>query len=500
MSAKLDRIIKGLKEAIREANKRKTSSLDTPATVTRIDGDTMYVHMDGGTPETPVKKTIDAKVGDTVQVRAKGGQAWVTGNQTAPPTDDTKAVEADNKAKKADIIAQLAKKTADKAGKTATNYLSWSAEYGLIVSEDATENPEDMQGGSTRVTYDGVEMYKGQTRVAKFGQESIIGDEDGANAYLDPDTFNVTNDDGIQFFSVDMNGEVKGTDIYVTGQRQKGTGNVTASVSETDDFANHIQTGDNVTATFRWTLGSAWRKGSITVVKGTPKTERVTINNIAVTFSYDGNGNYTASCTFPDVYVYFLEIKGTIESHAPSFTFGTRQGENGAFSASIGEGLIAIDDNQTVFGKYNAEETDRALVVGGGTSNNPKTIYTMDWIGKEWHYGDGVKDITSQINVTATAGGSSISSAYFAKSGNIGMLLLTVKSTQAIGTGLNIIMVELPSECWPIQYCTGVGYYEGSSIVGRISDADGVVVVRNASSSAVTLTGGVNLAFTYIIA
>ena len=494
------RITKKFLSAINESNQAKTKPYDTAATVLRVEGRTAWVHIDGGADETPVQLTIDAKPGDTVRVRVGGGQAWLTGNGSAPPTDDTVAVKAEGKAEKADILAQLAKKTADKAGKTATNYLSWSQEHGLVVSEDATEDVTEMQGGNTRITSDGMEVYHGQTRVAHFGDEVILGDEDGANAYLDPDTFNVTNDDGIQFFSVDMNGEVKGTDIYVTGQRQKGTGNVTASVSETDDFANHIQTGDNVIATFRWTLGSAWRKGSITVVKGTPKTERVTINNIAVTFSYDGNGNYTASCTFPDVYVYFLEIKGTIESHAPSFTFGTRQGENGAFSASIGEGLIAIDDNQTVFGKYNAEEPDRALVVGGGTSNNPKTIYTMDWSGKEWHYGDGVEDISSSVVVTATAGNSSISSAYFAKSGNIGMLLLTVESTQAIGTGLNIIMAKLPTRCWPIQYCTGVGYYDGSSIVGRISDADGVVVVRNASSSAITLTGGVNLAFTYIIA
>lgn len=494
------RITKKFLSAINESNQAKTKPYDTAATVLRVEGRTAWVHIDGGADETPVQLTIDAKPGDTVRVRVGGGQAWLTGNGSAPPTDDTVANKAEVKAEKADVLAQLAKKTADQAGKTATNYLSWSTEYGLVVSEDATENVAEMTGGNTRMNADGVEMYKGQRRVAKFGETSVIGDEDSAHVYLDPDTFNITNEDGVQFFSVDMNGEVKGTDIYVTGQRQKGTGNVTASVSETDDFANHIQTGDSVTATFRWTPGSAWRKGSITVVKGTPKTERVTINNIAVTFSYDGNGNYTASCTFPDVYVYFLEIKGTIESHAPSFTFGTRQGENGAFSASIGEGLIAIDDNQTVFGKYNAEETDKAVVVGGGTATNPKTIYTLDWDGKEWHYGDGVEDISSSVVVTATAGNSSISSAYFAKSGNIGMLLLTVESTQAIGTGLNIIMAKLPTRCWPIQYCTGVGYYDASSIVARISATDGVVVVRNASSSSVTLQDGVNLAFTYILA
>jgi len=188
--SKYNRIKKDFLEAMRGAGKTKTQAYDTPATVLRTDGDTLWVHIDGGVDETPIKRTIDAKPGDVVQVRVGGGRAWATGNQTAPPTDDTKAKEADSKAKDANILAKLAQKTADQAGKTATNYLSWSAEYGLIVSEDATENPEEMEGGSTRVTYDGVDVYKGQNRVAKFSEVSVLGKTDGTNQNLtiDPST------------------------------------------------------------------------------------------------------------------------------------------------------------------------------------------------------------------------------------------------------------------------------------------------------------------------
>lgn len=34
---------------------------------------------------------INCKSGDTVKIRVSGGKAWLTGNLTSPPTDDTAA-------------------------------------------------------------------------------------------------------------------------------------------------------------------------------------------------------------------------------------------------------------------------------------------------------------------------------------------------------------------------------------------------------------------------
>ena len=71
---------------------------DAAAVVTRVDGSTVWVKLAGSDIETPIKRTIDAKAGDAVQVRVSGGAAWINGNQTAPPTDDTLAREAKQKA------------------------------------------------------------------------------------------------------------------------------------------------------------------------------------------------------------------------------------------------------------------------------------------------------------------------------------------------------------------------------------------------------------------
>lgn len=80
--------------AIRESDKRKPSAYDTTAEVRRIENGTAWVHIPGGVDETPAALTIDADVGDTVQVRVSGGSAWIVGNQTAPPTSDKVAKEA----------------------------------------------------------------------------------------------------------------------------------------------------------------------------------------------------------------------------------------------------------------------------------------------------------------------------------------------------------------------------------------------------------------------
>ena len=190
-------------EAVEASGKEKTKPYDTAATVTRIEGSTAWVHIDGGVDETPVQLTIDAKPGDTVRVRVSGGQAWLTGNGSAPPTDDTTAVKAEVKAEKADVLAQLAQKTADQAGKTATNYLSWSTEYGLIVSEDATEDVTEMTGGNVRLGSDGLGVYKGQTQVAKFGQTVEMSAPNGSKLIIGANTIGMYWSGGTKVFEVD---------------------------------------------------------------------------------------------------------------------------------------------------------------------------------------------------------------------------------------------------------------------------------------------------------
>lgn len=111
---RLKQIQKDLVEAL-GASKPKTSGYDTEATVIRTEGQTAWVHIPGGIDETPVAMTINSKRGDKVRVRVSGGTAWLIGNDSAPPTDDRKAIEAAAKADDAQKVADSAKEGAEAA-------------------------------------------------------------------------------------------------------------------------------------------------------------------------------------------------------------------------------------------------------------------------------------------------------------------------------------------------------------------------------------------------
>lgn len=115
MNAKENKIVKDLYTTIRQADKKGTQAYDTPATVTRIEGETAWVHIPGGVDETPARRTIDAKKGDSVQVRVSGGSAWLVGNASAPPTDDTTAKVAKGAAESAYKYAAIASEKAEDA-------------------------------------------------------------------------------------------------------------------------------------------------------------------------------------------------------------------------------------------------------------------------------------------------------------------------------------------------------------------------------------------------
>ena len=110
--------VKELVKLLKEAN-NKPAPYDTEAKVTRVDGDTVWVHIAGGVDETPIERTIDAKSGDVVRVRMSNGRAWIAGNGTSPPTDDTTAIKAHKVGKAADEKAVEAQEMATEAGEDA---------------------------------------------------------------------------------------------------------------------------------------------------------------------------------------------------------------------------------------------------------------------------------------------------------------------------------------------------------------------------------------------
>ena len=118
--ASMDTMLSSLTKSIKQASEPKTKAYDTVATVTRVEDGVAWVHIPGGVEETPVKMTVAAKPGQTVQVRVSGGRAFLVGNATAPPTDDTEAFKAKAAANNAYAYADKARQSAESAEASAS--------------------------------------------------------------------------------------------------------------------------------------------------------------------------------------------------------------------------------------------------------------------------------------------------------------------------------------------------------------------------------------------
>jgi hypothetical protein len=179
---------KALNEFVKEIaltmKESKTKPYDTVAKVLRVDERTAYVHIDGGADETPAQMAINCKSGDTVKIRVSGGKAWLTGNLTSPPTDDTAA----EKVKQSHEIFKkgtaknfgLQNEKIINAAKTATNFIDYIDGVGLIVG--------DMRGNAlkqnTLLDAYGMAVRNGNSEIVRFGTAPIvITNTDGDKTY-----------------------------------------------------------------------------------------------------------------------------------------------------------------------------------------------------------------------------------------------------------------------------------------------------------------------------
>lgn len=163
-----------LLDAINAISKNKDRSFDTPATVLRVEGETAWVHIDGGADETPCLKTINCAEGETVQVRISNGNAFLVGNASAPPTDDKTANVAHFVAEQADVKATNAEETATEVKET------------VDVLEVEVDGKVDV--GDSNIQHLSSTMYQNANGVNIFNDTLAVGD---SYAHIDGDSFDI---------------------------------------------------------------------------------------------------------------------------------------------------------------------------------------------------------------------------------------------------------------------------------------------------------------------
>ena len=441
----MEKTIKELLKAIRSSDTKKTNPYDTSATVTRVENGVAYVHIPGGVEETPVKLTVNVQPGDEVQIRVGGGQAWITGNETAPPTDDKvanvaaeTAMDAARTAAEAGSAAASAAQAADtawrhandaaQAAESAQNSLksvvagAVTVEKAVSVMQTALEAVVDYDpstdttkeyfwhdangahvlgtSGDYRNDIDSTGMKivdtSTETTVAEFGETVRVGKESEAHLSMTNSSLKGEDSDGERTFEITSVGASvpierlydAGFRITIPAQERDATGDLQIS----SVIGESLEAVGVATIYIKYGIADIIDEDDLKLAQvqyGTPVSYQLSTYSTPfqeVSLSYDGDDTITFYIKVSAPYSYDLALQsdyiGLVRgTSASNFVFGNGVA-SGLFSFSAGEGTDA-QAGQSVFGKFNKRDDDAALIVGNGaTSATRSNAFTVDWNGK----------------------------------------------------------------------------------------------------------------------
>lgn len=405
-----------LLEAINTISDGKNRSYDTPATVLRVEGDTVWVHIDGGADETPVQKTINCAEGETVQVRISNGSAFLVGNASAPPTDDKTANEAHFVAEQADekassaiesvgAIAQTVSGKVDSGDSNVTNLSStlYQNANGVNIFNDTLavgDSYAHIDGNSfdiKQATSAGTIDDTNDTMVASFGREVTIGTR---GLGVVGQYSKVFGEDCVASSSYDhaegYGTEAKGSYSHAEGWATSAGGNGSHAegyMSIASGSNSHAE-GNSTTASGDYSHsegGAATASGAHSHAEGGNATA-------SGQFSH-AEGNYTTASG------YASHAEGTYTTAQGGYRMGLAAHAEGSYTTASGyyshsEGsntiasgnashaqnshTIAASSSQTVIGKYNISDDNDvyAFILGNGTDDNSRSdAARIDWSG-----------------------------------------------------------------------------------------------------------------------
>ena len=356
-------------------------------------------------------------------------------------------------------------KTYNKASQEATNYLQFDSQTGLTVGQEDLDSKVVISG-------EGVKLYDENGNVGteiKSG-EVVVGAEDTNQITLNEDGIVLSSVEDIETFKAGVAPDAV-TLEYNEWLNTDGT--LTTVLSKDPDSGSEIKVVTQFLPTlvaYIFTQGVAETQGGW--------------------LTYDGDKTFTHS---PDP---FGLITYTVTAHPPYLTFGTRDAEAdiGVYSATFGRDLIASKE-QTVFGKFNREDTngDFSIIVGNGNSMTRANALALDNNGTLHLKGDVY--VGSYAN--STGGNKLVSASTQSGSGTV----------ENVATGStprkNLATVSLPDEgvymlvglarfqtnangrrglCWG---STATGYYDHTFVVVPPVNGD---ITRIQSVGIVTVT------------
>ena len=385
---------------------KEKSGSDYTGRVTRVENGVAYVQFDGSDiPNTPVALSIGAKAGDEVRIRVADGRAWIVGNDTAPPTDDTAVQEVeeemvDMRTRVTGLQGQYTeiKRTADSIssivsdGDQLVSVINQSAGEVLIQAEKINLD------GYTKISegeLGGFKTIKGDSNCASKTTQN------GGHAY--PTSFYKQMDDGTTYeYEVGMKGDSNPgyLNFYVKRMARGGAWSSASNMFYVNNSGKLYAKDAEFDDTFKMTNGSMTANMTGSELKFTDSRSAFSsythkISGIAIS-SWDGNkyaqmsgGNI--ACKSADAAAYANMYNNCVEVGYTDGTYNrfgrftaTASGNIGLYDADQANYIIYSDTDFKVrvphqFLCYGADEDSTTQRVPVGSSNTANQ--GVQWLG-----------------------------------------------------------------------------------------------------------------------
>lgn len=484
------KIIKDIAAAIRSENS-KPEPYDTTAEVVRIEDGIAWVHIPGGVDETPADMTINAKEGDQVQVRISGGKAFLTGNATAPPTDDAKAIEARAATEELQTFVASHMQMTNEGLLITNDNNRWK----LLVRSDGIDiinpdgNPVAKYGGTILLTPSSGQSF-GQLRLTNAGLRLEYTDSENPAVELKmQDTI----------WEPSMSYSTPGTNIgpgetlKIAIAQEYYYDNMDAEVQR--DFAAELYyrtTGDGNDHTVPFMLAKGYKTEdengvSVEVASQTFDNNGMLQHNIDITNGSGQTINY-GRAGLAWSYLYNKEsTQGKIGlSHSGTgdcLLVGEGNVTAGPYSALLGYHLIGSNLAQLITGRYN-ELSEKAFIIGNGYDEDHRSnAFTVDWDG---NIEAGGKTMAEIIESNVGYAVRSYSATY------------TVPANSNINISADTFRISTPEGYEPVamlRLTTGNAGVVVRSYVSSATGSTSVVSLYNETSSSITATANISILY-----
>lgn len=346
---------------------------------------------------------------DTAQQAADDAQ---TAADTAQETADNAQTAADTAQETADTAqetAEEAQQMAEDAAKVATNYLHFSNNKGLIISQTPVTSDaeaEALTASNSRVTTQGFDVYKnGTTRVAHFGESTTIGRNGNPQQTIDSTSMAFTDAQSKQKFliqnditgigendrtSVEINNYLDGNNALDPTLLAQEAAYACDGMTVTSASDEYVISTNNIRL---WARLRGYARNTTTYDSMEERSEDVSLvvddaelenGVLTVTVGESSQADWTGAATafasmFPsgyDDFTVYVEFDLYYEIKDAQMTLGTRGTgtEVGAKSVSIGSNNEASETGSVAIGR-NLTVRDPYSVVVGDTNNTESERY-----------------------------------------------------------------------------------------------------------------------------